>query len=455
MESIDLFSGIGGISLALKNITRTVLYCEIEPFCQNVLSERMESGDIEKAPIHADIRTLHLSDSMKPVMVCGGFPCQDISSIGLQKGIVDSERSSLFFEIMRLVDECQSIQYVFLENVANITKCGMEDVVTELTKRGFDMQWMMKSAGSMGAPHVRNRWFCLASRTSDHEMLSDCIKSQMDKDMWQVEPCARITFKPDSSISDDDSFDENWIQRCQCLGNTVVPPVVRKVFCTLALGCTKWDSIFGGLEPYAMDASKLFYPFPESGIIYKGKYIPLPTNQEEECHNVKISLVHDGKEITMRNFPTPRRGITHASSLTERSIRDLPTIMVNCNETKQYIRSKNIELSEKLHSMVIANVNYIEWMMGYPKDWTKSSKYKSQKSKSSKSQTDKHIEKEANIVEKPTKPHGVQRLRYNGMHVLMKEMPGKNIQTVAAAWRAMSKESKEAYTNKARAMSKW
>jgi DNA (cytosine-5)-methyltransferase 1 len=100
MEIVDLFSGIGGISWALRDYTKTGLYCEIDPFCQQVLAERMQSGLIEKAPIHCNIKTLHLNEGFRPKMICGGFPCQDISCIGLQKGIVDSERSSLFFEIM-------------------------------------------------------------------------------------------------------------------------------------------------------------------------------------------------------------------------------------------------------------------------------------------------------------------------------------------------------------------
>jgi DNA (cytosine-5)-methyltransferase 1 len=104
MECIDLFSGIGGISLGLRDFVSVSLYCEWDAGCAAVLSERMAAGDLDPAPIHADIQTLRLPRGLRePVMICGGFPCQDISGIGLQKGVTEGNRSGMFFQIMRLV----------------------------------------------------------------------------------------------------------------------------------------------------------------------------------------------------------------------------------------------------------------------------------------------------------------------------------------------------------------
>lgn len=111
MDYIDVFSGIGGIGLALRGYINTVLYCEQNPYCQAVLIDRMRQGQLDKAPIHPDIKTLYMPSGSKPKMIGGGFPCQDISGIGLQKGIEGGDRSSLFFEIMRIVDENSSIDY--------------------------------------------------------------------------------------------------------------------------------------------------------------------------------------------------------------------------------------------------------------------------------------------------------------------------------------------------------
>lgn len=51
MNGLDLFSGIGGITLALKEFVKTVAYCEIDPYCQSVLLSRMQEGNLPKAPI--------------------------------------------------------------------------------------------------------------------------------------------------------------------------------------------------------------------------------------------------------------------------------------------------------------------------------------------------------------------------------------------------------------------
>ncbi len=460
MEGIDLFSGIGGIALALKGVVKASLYCEVDPFCQQVLAERMEEGALEKAPIHANIRTLHLPETCRPLVISGGFPCQDISCIGLQRGIVESDRSSLFFEIMRLVDECPSIRYVFLENVANITKCGLKEVVHELTRRGFNMQWMMKSAGAMGAPHARNRWFCLAARGEDHDTLRDLLADQAPEvpgapTTWDAEPCPRVTFKP--TVRDDASFDPFWTLRCQTLGNTVVPSAVREAFLTLAQGCINWQSIYQGLKDYAVPCDQLPSPLPDAGLICQGRYLPLPKVESVRKHALKITVVHRGTAQTLANFPTPRRGMTHASSLTDRGLRDLPTILVHSQEAKEYVQGQGMSPPEDMHALVLPNVNYIEWMMGYPRDWTKSTKYKKQPARATRAApdpaSDEELPKPSAKRSRRRKPAaedaGDRPKRYNGMHVLMWEMQGKDIKEVAAAWRALSAEQRQEYSKKA------
>ncbi len=100
-----------------------LLFCIAK--CQHVPVKRMKTGDLHKAPIHGDIKTLHVSTVNPPNMLCGGVPCTDISSIGLQKGINDETSSGLFLEMVRIIDDTPSIDILFLENVSNIIKCGM------------------------------------------------------------------------------------------------------------------------------------------------------------------------------------------------------------------------------------------------------------------------------------------------------------------------------------------
>jgi DNA (cytosine-5)-methyltransferase 1 len=161
LNGLSLFSGIGGIDVALSDYVRPIAYCEIDPYCQGVLLSRMVSGDLAEAPIWDDIKTLRLQSFDNSIdILYGGFPCQGISIAGLGKGLED-ERSGLFFEIVRLISEIRP-RFLFLENVPAITTRGGLEVVKEITKMGYDSRWITITASSVGALHKRERWFLLA-----------------------------------------------------------------------------------------------------------------------------------------------------------------------------------------------------------------------------------------------------------------------------------------------------
>jgi len=162
MRCLDLFSGIGGIALALRPYVQTVAYCEIEPYCQAVLLERMQSGELDSAPIWDDVTTLNSEILDTDIdIICGGFPCQDVSVAGRQAGIAEGTRSGLFFHVMRLVREFRP-SFVFLENVSAICNNGLDVVLKEIAAAGYHAQWCCLSAAEVGAPHKRNRWWLLA-----------------------------------------------------------------------------------------------------------------------------------------------------------------------------------------------------------------------------------------------------------------------------------------------------
>jgi DNA (cytosine-5)-methyltransferase 1 len=162
LNGLDLFSGIGGMSIALQEWVRPIASCEIDPYCQGVLLSRIASGKLEKAPIWDDIKTLDGSrfSGRYVDIIFGGFPCQDISVAGRGKGL-DGERSGLFFEIIRLAKEIKP-SFIFLENVPAITSRGGLQVIREITECGYDCRWDIISAKSVGARHKRRRWFLLA-----------------------------------------------------------------------------------------------------------------------------------------------------------------------------------------------------------------------------------------------------------------------------------------------------
>ena len=156
LRMIDTFSGIGGFSLAARWLggIETVQFVEREPYCRTIL--RKHWPDV---PIHDDICTFQPEPGSADI-ICGGFPCQDISQAGKGAGLAGS-RSGLFYELLRVV-RLVGPRYIVLENVAAITYRGMDDVLGALAEAGYDAEWACIPAAAVGACHRRDRWWCVA-----------------------------------------------------------------------------------------------------------------------------------------------------------------------------------------------------------------------------------------------------------------------------------------------------
>jgi DNA (cytosine-5)-methyltransferase 1 len=174
LNGLDLFSGIGGLTIALNKWVEPVAYCEKEKFAQAVLLQRISSTEIPRAPIWDDVRTLRGAMLPRIDIIYGGFPCQDISSAGRGKGLA-GERSGLFFEIVRLTKETRA-PFVFLENVPAIRTRGLQTVVDAFTDIRYDCRWTCISASEVGAPHLRKRWFLLAKASNVETLQRQKIK---------------------------------------------------------------------------------------------------------------------------------------------------------------------------------------------------------------------------------------------------------------------------------------
>ena len=158
---LDLFSGIGGFSLGLERAgMNTVAFCEINPYCRAVLKKHWP-----EVPCYDDITTLTAerlaADGIAADVICGGFPCQDISFAGKGKGIADGTRSGLWSEYARLIGELRP-RYVIVENVAALLNRGLEQVLGDLAALGFDAEWHCIPASAIGAPHRRDRLWIVA-----------------------------------------------------------------------------------------------------------------------------------------------------------------------------------------------------------------------------------------------------------------------------------------------------
>lgn len=158
MNVLDLFSGIGGFSLGLERAgMRTVAFCEIEPFARSVLAKHWPD-----VPCHDDIRTREFTEGEADI-ICGGFPCQDISNAGDRTGLT-GERSGLWRELLRAIRLVRP-KYAIVENVAALLGRGMGTVLGDLAEIGQDAEWHCIPACAVGAPHIRDRVWIVAHAT--------------------------------------------------------------------------------------------------------------------------------------------------------------------------------------------------------------------------------------------------------------------------------------------------
>lgn len=153
----SLFSGIGGLDLAAHWVGfETVWFVEKEPFCQKVLAKHWPN-----VPIYDDVFNVSYPPSVD--LIVGGFPCQPFSVAGTRKG-ADDERY-LLPEMLRIIREVKPYAVLF-ENVPGFTSltdgAEFKFLLGALAKMGFDAQWGHLRASDVGAPHQRERWFCVA-----------------------------------------------------------------------------------------------------------------------------------------------------------------------------------------------------------------------------------------------------------------------------------------------------
>ena len=229
LKVIDLFSGIGGFSYAAEQLVggyQTVQFVECDPWCQRVLKNHWPS-----VPIHPDIRTYEPAPYSADV-ICGGFPCQDISSAGKNAGIKEGTRSGLFYELMRVVRSVRP-RYVLLENVSAIRTRGLDIVLSTLAEAGFDAEWACIRASDVGACHRRDRWWLIAY-TNHQGLQGRRTKRQLREGGEEIQTAWSCSHRLSSNwreyVSEpvlcrgDDGL-SNRVDRLKALGNAVVPQV--------------------------------------------------------------------------------------------------------------------------------------------------------------------------------------------------------------------------------------
>lgn len=226
LRVLDLFSGIGGFSLGLERTGgfETVAFCEIEEYPRRVLAKHWPG-----VPIYEDVRELTgarlAADGIAVDVICGGFPCQDISIGGRAAGLA-GERSGLWREYARLIGELRPC-FVLVENVSALLARGLGDVLGELAALGYDAEWHCIPATAVGADHFRDRTWIVAYPDNGHgdgrhstlQMGWGACAREIEKEglrcrvEWPVEPGVPVLAYGVP----------NRVERCNGFGNSVVP----------------------------------------------------------------------------------------------------------------------------------------------------------------------------------------------------------------------------------------
>jgi DNA (cytosine-5)-methyltransferase 1 len=204
MNVLDLFSGIGGFSLGLERAgMRTVAFCEIEPFCRRVLAKHWP--DIH---CHDDITSREFQRGEADI-ICGGFPCQDISLAGEGAGLA-GERSGLWRELLRAIRVVRP-RYAIVENVAALLGRGMGTVLGDLAEIGYDAEWHCIPASAVGAPHRRDRvWIIADTGGEQHESSRPPYSGQIAQELSKATANAHGIAGTECGIGDTSEGQGGW-----------------------------------------------------------------------------------------------------------------------------------------------------------------------------------------------------------------------------------------------------
>lgn len=229
LRLLDLFSGIGGFSLGLERsgLCETVAFCEIEPFPRKVLAKHWPG-----VKIYEDVRKLTrkqlVADGIGVDVICGGFPCQDISIAGKQAGIGEGTRSGLWSECVRLVSDLRPIFAIF-ENVSALLSGPSQHpglwfgkVLGDLASIGYDAEWENIPASIMGAPHRRERVWIIAY-PNETQRQRGCLPIRISEEYSNVSNACWGQDKP-GVVRTLDGI-PNQMDRVGALGKAVVPQI--------------------------------------------------------------------------------------------------------------------------------------------------------------------------------------------------------------------------------------
>lgn len=247
MKFISLFAGIGGLDIGLERVgMECVAQVEINEFALSVLNRHWSS-----VPKFKDVCDVGKENLPTADLICGGFPCQDVSIAGERKGL-EGKRSTLWSEFYRIVCEIRP-RWVVIENVTGLFTSDdgrfFTKILQELSSSGYDAEWRVISCSDVGAPHIRERLFIIAypSGIFGSQPILSIDSTEIDRwskrekkwgEDWQQFEVASKTdeilryweteFRQSPLVRVDDGI-PNIVERLRATGNAVSPHVAELI----------------------------------------------------------------------------------------------------------------------------------------------------------------------------------------------------------------------------------
>lgn len=225
----SMFAGIGGLDLGLERAGWACRWqVEKDPYCRRVLADHWPA-----VTRYEDTREVEWSGVERVDLVAAGFPCQPVSQSGLR--LAQDDPRWLWPEVERAVRILRP-RLVLLENVPGLFTAGFDDVLSDLAALGFDAEWSVLSACTVGAPQMRRRLFLVAYAPGeglqglDVQRLAEPVRPASGT-VWRGWPP-----EPEVARMADGIPRRLVLDPVRALGNAVVPQVAELIGAALIDG---------------------------------------------------------------------------------------------------------------------------------------------------------------------------------------------------------------------------
>ena len=370
LKTIDLFSGIGGTSLGLRDFMQVIVYCEKDEACVEILKANMQRGFLDEAPIVRDV-TKFPKDLGTVDSLVASFPCTSLSVIGKKDGF--EGESGLFLNMMDVIKYYKPA-ICFFENVEHIQHMTAEwhTILTLMDKNGYDCRWCIISASNAGAHHRRKRWFLLGSRRGTQLKLSipGAVMLRLDEP-WN---CNGYRFRRNPDGKAWEPALPRLVKRgnrklMRMCGNICVP--LQALLAFVLLWCH--ESFFISVREARFGAVMPSSGFCSKGRLYEADHMALSEPRKidlsfrQEYYKGPANVANLQRHPTLKHevmrkfFVTPRASNASyypSSVMTKRSITDLGTELRFEKHTKK---------SERKFRH--ANPEWVGWLVGLPRNY--------------------------------------------------------------------------------------